>query len=86
MEFLQDGASLMDRYWGFLTVRPPGLDTVQVTLGARPWFGQKLMAAKAGSLFDADGSLTDAATRERLAKYLAGFVESLGSSARAASN
>ena len=29
MEFLQDGAALMDRYWGFLAMRPPGLDTVQ---------------------------------------------------------
>ena len=29
MEFTQDGASLMDRYWGFMQVRPPGLDTVQ---------------------------------------------------------
>ncbi|HEY3841240.1 MAG TPA: carboxypeptidase-like regulatory domain-containing protein [Bryobacteraceae bacterium] len=29
MEFTQDGAALMDRYWGFLQMRPPGLDTVQ---------------------------------------------------------
>jgi hypothetical protein len=29
MEFLQDGAAMMNRYWGWLAVRPPGLDTVQ---------------------------------------------------------
>jgi hypothetical protein len=29
MEFLQDGAALANREWGFMSVRPPGLDTVQ---------------------------------------------------------
>lgn len=45
------------------------------TLGTRPWFGAKLMVSRAHTLFDEHGRLTDAATRERLAEFLAGFVE-----------
>ncbi len=44
------------------------------TLGARPWFGGRLMISGAGNLFDGDGRLTDEATRERLREFLAGFT------------
>jgi NAD(P)H-dependent FMN reductase len=44
------------------------------TLGTRPWFGGRLMISRAGQAFDADGTLTDQATRERLREFLAGFT------------
>lgn len=47
-------------------------------LGTRPWFEGRLMVARAGGLFDGEGRLTDAATRERLAGYMAGFVAAVG--------
>ncbi|WP_366554483.1 NADPH-dependent FMN reductase [Aquibaculum sediminis] len=44
------------------------------TLGTRPWFGKKLMVARADSLMDETQTLTDAAAREKLAGFLEGFV------------
>lgn len=44
------------------------------TLGTRPWFGGRLLAPRAGGLFDGDGQLIDAATRDRLQAFMAGFV------------
>ena len=44
------------------------------TLGTRPWFEGRLMAARAGELFDADGTLTDDKTRARLRDFIAGFA------------
>lgn len=44
------------------------------TLGTRPWFGGRLLASRAGTLFDDAGRLTDEATRGRLRDFLAGFV------------
>jgi len=44
------------------------------TLGVRPWFESRLMAARAGDLFDTDGNLTDEKTRERLRGFVAGFA------------
>ena len=45
------------------------------TLGTRPWFGSSLMVARAGTLIDAETGLSDQAMRDRLAKFLHGFVE-----------
>lgn len=45
------------------------------TLGARPWFGGRFLAPRAGSLFDAEGQLSDPAIRDRLGSFMAGFVE-----------
>lgn len=47
------------------------------TLGARQWHEGRLMVSKAGNLFDAEGNLTDAATRQKLAGFVAGFAASL---------
>lgn len=48
------------------------------TLGTRPWFGGRLMVSRADSVLDANGGLTDQATRERLAEFLRGFVKFAG--------
>ena len=44
------------------------------TLGADLWAGGRLLVSRAGSAFDAQGALTDAAVRDNLAKFLSGFV------------
>lgn len=44
------------------------------TLGTRPWFGGRLLAPRAGGLFDADGQLIDEAMRSRLQAFMQGFV------------
>ncbi len=46
-------------------------------LGTRPWFGGRVAAPNAGKLFDADGQLTDAGTRELLRTFIAGFVKAV---------
>jgi chromate reductase len=47
------------------------------TLGMELWTGGRLMVTGAGKAFDGEGNLVDEAVRERLAKYLASFVEAL---------
>lgn len=44
------------------------------TLGANLWSGGRLLVSRAGSVFDAQGELTDAAVRDSLGKFLAGFL------------
>ena len=44
------------------------------TLGADLWPGGRLLVSRAGSLFDANGEITDAATRESVRKFAAGFA------------
>ena len=44
----------------------------------RPWFAQDMLVSQAHELFDAEGRLTDEATRARLARFLQGFVEFIG--------
>jgi NAD(P)H-dependent FMN reductase len=44
------------------------------TLGTDHWAGGRLLVSRAGTVFAADGTLTDAAVRDALAKFLAGFV------------
>ena len=44
------------------------------TLGAEHWAEGRLMMSHAGDVFDGEGNLTDAAIRQKLAAYLAGFV------------
>ncbi|HHX88253.1 MAG TPA: NAD(P)H-dependent oxidoreductase [Paracoccus sp.] len=45
------------------------------TLKARPWYDGRLMVSRAHTLMDGHDALSDPATRERLAGFLAGFVE-----------
>jgi chromate reductase len=52
------------------------------TLGMRPWFGQQLYVANASKVFDASGRLVDDAIRGRLRKYMEGFVDSIGGTAK----
>jgi NAD(P)H-dependent FMN reductase len=44
------------------------------TLGVQLWSGGRLLVARAGSVFDAQGDITDAATRDALRKFVEGFV------------
>lgn len=45
------------------------------TLGTAPWFEGRLMVARAGSVFDADGNLADEAIRKRLEDFIVGFAD-----------
>lgn len=45
------------------------------TLGAELWTGGRLMVSDAGKQFDAEGNLTDAATRDRLRSFIADFAK-----------
>ena len=44
------------------------------TLGAELWSGGRLLVSRAGSVIDAQGNITDAATRESIGKFVQGFV------------
>ncbi len=48
------------------------------TLGASHWSGGRLMVSRASKLVDANGEMTDEATRELLRKFLAGFAAFAG--------
>jgi chromate reductase, NAD(P)H dehydrogenase (quinone) len=41
----------------------------------RPWLDDRLMVAKAGTVFDAAGELTDAHVREQLTRFVSGFAD-----------
>lgn len=45
------------------------------TLRANPFWGERLMVSRAAGLVDDDGVLTDEETREKLRKFVAGFIE-----------
>lgn len=45
------------------------------TLGTAPWFEGRLMVARAGSVFDAEGDLVDAEIKKRLERFVAGFAD-----------
>ena len=44
------------------------------TLGADLWSGGRLLVSRAGSVIDANGEITDAATRKNIEKLVTGFV------------
>jgi NAD(P)H-dependent FMN reductase len=48
------------------------------TLGANLWSGGRLLISRAGTVFDAQGEIADAAARDNLRKFLAGFVAYIG--------
>lgn len=43
------------------------------TLGMRPWFDERMLLFEARKMFDASGTLTDTATRERMVKFVHGY-------------
>ena len=45
------------------------------TLGTQPWFGGRMLVPRARDVFDKDGNMVDDQARERLRKFLEGFVE-----------
>ncbi|MBZ7922923.1 NAD(P)H-dependent oxidoreductase [Ensifer adhaerens] len=49
--------------------------SVMRTLGAELWSGKRLMLPKADTLFDAEGTLTDADARDRLAAFVKAFAD-----------
>lgn len=72
-----------DRPFALMGASPGGFGTmlsqdawlsVLRTLGTRTWFGGRLLASRAGQLFDSEGELTDEATRVRIREFLSGFV------------
>lgn len=48
--------------------------SVMRTLRAELWAGGRLMVSRAGSVFDAQGNITDSRTNDALREYLEGFV------------
>jgi chromate reductase, NAD(P)H dehydrogenase (quinone) len=44
------------------------------TLGTQPWFGARLLVARAGGVFDEGGNLKDTVVEEQLKQFLAGYV------------
>lgn len=55
---------------------------VMRTLGTDYWNGGRMLLANANKAFDDDGKLRDEATAERLAKFMAGFVDCVRASRR----
>jgi NAD(P)H-dependent FMN reductase len=51
------------------------------TLGMRPWFGGRLMASRAQTLFSEAGKLTDEALSKQLADFMHGYVSFVQASA-----
>ena len=48
------------------------------TLGADLWSGGRLLVSRAGQFVDANGEITDAATRDNIRKFMEGFVAYAG--------
>ena len=75
-----------DRPFGIIGTSPGNFGTILAqdawlpvlrTLGAQLWTGGRLMIPAASKAFDEEGNLTDDGVKERLRKYLQGFVDSL---------
>jgi NAD(P)H-dependent FMN reductase len=52
------------------------------TLGMRPWFDERLLVFEARKMFDESGRLTDAHTRERMIKFVAGYCAFVAANAK----
>jgi len=52
------------------------------TLGMRPWYGSPLYVSEARKVFDPSGDLIDPVIRERVTKFVHGFVEFVEQSGR----
>src|SRR5207302_7566512 len=53
------------------------------TLGADLWAGGRLLVSRAGSVFDASGTIVDSKTNDALRKFLEGFVAHVGARSNA---
>ena len=51
-------------------------------LGAKPWFGGRLLLPRAQSVFSETGTITDDALKERLRQFVHGFAAFVGASLR----
>ena len=45
------------------------------TLGTRPWFGGRLMVARAGNVFNDAGEMVDEKIRDQLKQFMQGFTD-----------
>ena len=77
------GRVFRGRPFGLVGVSPGGFGTILSqnawlsvlrTLGVRHWTEGRLLVSKAGQVFEADGTLKDAAIKDQLTRYIAGFV------------
>jgi chromate reductase, NAD(P)H dehydrogenase (quinone) len=59
--------------YGTLLSQTAWLPVLRV-LGTQPWFGARLVVARATSVFDESGTLKDPAIEEQLSRFLAGYV------------
>ena len=56
------------------TLSQAGWLPVLRTLGTNPWFGGRLLVPRAGTVFDAEGTLVSDEVRELLRRFVHGFV------------
>lgn len=63
--------------WGTTHAQTAWLPVLR-TLRMRPWLEGRMMVSRARSVFDAEGELTDAETREKLAEFVGGFAAFAG--------
>lgn len=72
-----------NRAIGIIGASPGGFGTILAqgawlpvlrTLGMRPWFGGRLMVARAGNVFNDAGEMIDEKMKAQLQAYLQGFV------------
>jgi len=63
--------------WGTVLSQAAWLPVLR-TLGTEPFWGGRLQLARARTLFDAEGKLVDEEVRERLRKFVEGFVAVAG--------
>ncbi len=65
--------------YGTLLAQTSWLPTLR-TLGTRPWFGGRLLIARAGHVFNDGGELVDETVRTQLREFLRGFSHFIESS------
>ncbi len=64
--------------WGTRSAQTAWLPVIRA-VGMLPWFGQSLFVSGAARAFDGSGALGDAEMRQRLAAFMRGFTDFVGS-------
>jgi len=59
--------------FGTMLAQDAWLSVLRV-LGTQPWFGGRLLVARAQNVFGPDGAIVDAAIKEQLQRFVHGFV------------